>query len=85
MASAIPGAGVFNAVGVQAQQATNEKTQSAEGMDAAAELTLQGEAMLTCSYIDYRSINFFWWTLWSYLSISILFVVIKVICVLTQF
>ncbi|XP_070699022.1 SR-related and CTD-associated factor 8-like isoform X2 [Pempheris klunzingeri] len=42
MASAIPGAGVFNPVGVQTQQATNEKTaQSAEGMDA-AELTLQG-------------------------------------------
>ncbi|XP_044023944.1 SR-related and CTD-associated factor 8 isoform X2 [Siniperca chuatsi] len=43
MASAIPGAGVFNPVGVQTQHATNEKTaQSAEGMDAAAELTLQG-------------------------------------------
>uniref|UniRef100_UPI0037E848CF SR-related and CTD-associated factor 8-like n=1 Tax=Semicossyphus pulcher TaxID=241346 RepID=UPI0037E848CF len=43
MASAIPGAGVFNPVGVQTQQATNDKTaQSAEGMDAAAELTLQG-------------------------------------------
>uniref|UniRef100_A0A3Q1GFZ9 SR-related CTD associated factor 8 n=1 Tax=Acanthochromis polyacanthus TaxID=80966 RepID=A0A3Q1GFZ9_9TELE len=43
MPSAIPGAGVFNPVGVQTQQATNEKTpQSAEGMDAAAELTLQG-------------------------------------------
>lgn len=53
MASAIPGAGVFNPVGVQTQQATNEKTaQSAEGMDAAAELTLQGEAMLTCSYFE---------------------------------
>jgi len=50
MTSAIPGAGVFNPVGLQAQQATNEKTpQSAEGMDAAAELTLQGERMLTCS------------------------------------
>ncbi|XP_072220924.1 SR-related and CTD-associated factor 8-like isoform X1 [Leuresthes tenuis] len=43
MTSAIPGAGVFNPVGLQSQQATNEKTpQSAEGMDAAAELTLQG-------------------------------------------
>ncbi|XP_056249837.1 SR-related and CTD-associated factor 8 isoform X1 [Seriola aureovittata] len=42
MPSAIPGAGVFNPVGVQTQ-ATNEKTaQSAEGLDAAAELTLQG-------------------------------------------
>lgn len=49
MASAISGAGVFSPVGVQTQQATNEKTsQSAEGMDA-AELTLQGEAMLKCS------------------------------------
>ncbi|KAK9533466.1 hypothetical protein VZT92_008582 [Zoarces viviparus] len=36
-------AGVFNPVGVHTQQATNEKTsQSADGMDAAAELTLQG-------------------------------------------
>ncbi|XP_045918466.1 SR-related and CTD-associated factor 8 isoform X1 [Micropterus dolomieu] len=43
MASAIPGAGVFNPVGVQTQHATSDKTaQSAEGMDAAAELTLQG-------------------------------------------
>uniref|UniRef100_A0A3P8TQL6 SR-related CTD associated factor 8 n=1 Tax=Amphiprion percula TaxID=161767 RepID=A0A3P8TQL6_AMPPE len=43
MPSAIPGAGVFNPVGVQTQQAANEKApQSAEGMDAAAELTLQG-------------------------------------------
>ncbi|XP_004566574.3 SR-related and CTD-associated factor 8 isoform X2 [Maylandia zebra] len=42
MPSAIPGAGVFNPVGVQTQQAANEKTQSAEGMDATAELTLQG-------------------------------------------
>uniref|UniRef100_A0A8C4DDZ6 SR-related CTD associated factor 8 n=1 Tax=Dicentrarchus labrax TaxID=13489 RepID=A0A8C4DDZ6_DICLA len=50
MASAIPGAGMFNPVGVQTQQATNEKAaQSAEGMDAAAELTLQGEALLTIS------------------------------------
>ncbi len=50
MASAIPGAGMFNPVGVQTQQATNEKTvQSAEGMDAAAELTLQGKDILTCS------------------------------------
>ncbi|XP_034381466.1 SR-related and CTD-associated factor 8 isoform X2 [Cyclopterus lumpus] len=44
--STIPGgfmAGVFNPVGVHAQQATNEKmSQSADGMDAAAELTLQG-------------------------------------------
>uniref|UniRef100_A0AAQ6IGB8 SR-related CTD associated factor 8 n=1 Tax=Anabas testudineus TaxID=64144 RepID=A0AAQ6IGB8_ANATE len=46
MPSAIPGASVFNPVGVQTQQATSEKTaQSAEGMDAAAaaaEITLQG-------------------------------------------
>ncbi|XP_028251021.1 SR-related and CTD-associated factor 8 isoform X2 [Parambassis ranga] len=41
MPSAIPGAGVFNPVGVQTQQA-NDKSQSADGMDAAAELTLQG-------------------------------------------
>ncbi|KAM8916868.1 SR-related and CTD-associated factor 8 isoform 2-T2 [Spinachia spinachia] len=43
---ALPGgfmAGVFNPVGVHGQQATNEKSlQSADGMDAAAELTLQG-------------------------------------------
>ncbi|CAG09877.1 unnamed protein product, partial [Tetraodon nigroviridis] len=42
MASAIPGAGMFNPVGVQNQQATSDKTApSAEGVDA-AELTLQG-------------------------------------------
>ncbi|XP_037341882.2 SR-related and CTD-associated factor 8 [Pungitius pungitius] len=36
-------AGVFNPVGVHGQQATNEKAlQSADAMDAAAELTLQG-------------------------------------------
>ncbi|KAM4541373.1 SR-related and CTD-associated factor 8 isoform 2-T5 [Fundulus diaphanus] len=41
--SAIPGAGVFNPVGVQPQQTNSEKIPpSAEGMDAAAELTLQG-------------------------------------------
>ncbi|XP_014864177.1 PREDICTED: protein SCAF8 isoform X2 [Poecilia mexicana] len=41
--SAIPGAGVFNPVGVQTQQANNDKIPpTAEGMDAAAELTLQG-------------------------------------------
>lgn len=52
MASAIPGAGMFNPVGVQPQQAMTDKTaQSAEGVDAAAELTLQGEAMLACSYV----------------------------------
>uniref|UniRef100_A0A096LWB9 SR-related CTD associated factor 8 n=1 Tax=Poecilia formosa TaxID=48698 RepID=A0A096LWB9_POEFO len=40
--SAIPGAGVFNPVGVQTQQANNDKIPpTAEGMDAAAELTLQ--------------------------------------------
>lgn len=45
--SAIPGAGVFNPVGVQTQQANNNKIPpSAEGMDAAAELTLQGEVVL---------------------------------------
>lgn len=42
MPSAIPGASMFNPVGVPTQQASGEKTQSAEGMDAAAELTLQG-------------------------------------------
>lgn len=43
MASAIPGAGMFNAVGVQSQQTMSDKTApSAEGVDA-AELTLQGE------------------------------------------
>lgn len=49
MPSALPGgAGVFNPAGVQPQQATNDKTQqSAESMDIAAELTLQGRAMLT--------------------------------------
>lgn len=48
MPSAIPGASVFNPVGIQTQQATSEKMpQSADGMDAAAELTLQGETMLT--------------------------------------
>lgn len=45
MPSAIPGAAVFNPVGVQAQQAANEKAQQSEGMDAAAELTLQGECL----------------------------------------
>ncbi|XP_069007999.1 SR-related and CTD-associated factor 8-like isoform X2 [Embiotoca jacksoni] len=43
MSSAIAGAGVFNPVGVHSQQAPNDKTpQSVDGMDAAAELTLQG-------------------------------------------
>lgn len=49
MPSAIPGASVFNPMGVQTQQGSNEKTaQSAEGIDpaTAAELTLQGEALL---------------------------------------
>lgn len=48
--SAIPGVSVFNPVGLQTQQAANEKTaQSTDGMDAAAaaELTLQGEALLS--------------------------------------
>lgn len=46
MTSAIPGAGVFNPVGVQTQQAANDKTpQVSEGMDAAAEITLQGREM----------------------------------------
>ncbi|XP_054894144.1 SR-related and CTD-associated factor 8 [Poeciliopsis prolifica] len=41
--SGIPGAGVFNPVGVQTQQGNNDKIPpSTEGMDAAAELTLQG-------------------------------------------
>lgn len=44
MASAIPGAGMFNPVGVQSQQTTADKTAPpAEGVDAATELTLQGE------------------------------------------
>lgn len=43
MASAIPGAGMFNPVGVQSQQATSDKpAQAAESVDA-AELTLQGQ------------------------------------------
>lgn len=43
MASAIPGAGMFNPVGVQSQQASGDKAaQAAESVDA-AELTLQGE------------------------------------------
>ncbi|XP_056915395.1 SR-related and CTD-associated factor 8 isoform X2 [Takifugu flavidus] len=42
MASAIPGAGMFNPVGVQSQQASGDKpAQAAESVDA-AELTLQG-------------------------------------------
>lgn len=45
MASAMPGAGLFNPVGVQSQQAAAEKAaQSADAADAAAELTLQGNA-----------------------------------------
>lgn len=52
MASAIPGAGMFNPVGVQTRQATDKTAQSAEGVDAAAELTLQGEALLTCFYVN---------------------------------
>lgn len=48
MASAIPGAGMFNPVGVQPHQAAPDKAaQSSEGVDAAAELTLQGEEVLT--------------------------------------
>lgn len=44
MASAIPGAGLFNPVGVQSQQAAADKAaQSADAVDAAAELTLQGD------------------------------------------
>lgn len=47
MASAIPGPGMFNPVGVQPQQATADKTaQSADGVDAAAELALQGNAII---------------------------------------
>nr|XP_029531071.1 protein SCAF8-like isoform X2 [Oncorhynchus nerka]XP_029531072.1 protein SCAF8-like isoform X2 [Oncorhynchus nerka] len=45
MPSALPGQGVFNQLqpGVQTQQAANDKMgQSADGMDAAAELVLQG-------------------------------------------
>lgn len=52
MASAIPGAGMFNPMGIQAQQSASDKpAQSAEGVDATAELTLQGEQflfVLTC-------------------------------------
>lgn len=46
MPSTLPGQGVFNQLqpGVQTQQAANDKTgQSADGMDAAAELVLQGK------------------------------------------
>lgn len=47
--SAIPGVSVFNPVGVQTQKSNEKTTQSADGMDAAAaELTLQGETVLTC-------------------------------------
>ncbi|XP_035023861.2 SR-related and CTD-associated factor 8 isoform X2 [Hippoglossus stenolepis] len=42
MPSALPGAGVFNPVGVQTQISHEKTGQSAEGLDAAAELTLQG-------------------------------------------
>lgn len=51
MPSAIPGAGVFNPVGVQSQQAAVEKAAPpSEGMDSAAELTLQGKSQnLACS------------------------------------
>uniref|UniRef100_A0AAX7SYE7 SR-related CTD associated factor 8 n=1 Tax=Astatotilapia calliptera TaxID=8154 RepID=A0AAX7SYE7_ASTCA len=59
MPSAIPGAGVFNPVGVQTQQAANEKTQSAEGMDATAELTLQGDTSLMCLNSFISSIHFY--------------------------
>ncbi|KAL1257963.1 hypothetical protein QQF64_011207, partial [Cirrhinus molitorella] len=41
--SAMPGAGVFNPVGVQHQQSSTDKTpQSAETMETASEITLQG-------------------------------------------
>lgn len=47
MASAIPGPGMFNPVGVQPQQATADKTaQSADGVDVAAELALQGNTII---------------------------------------
>lgn len=50
--SAIPGAGVFNPVGVKTQQANNDKIpQSAEGMDTAAELTLQGNLAVFVYFI----------------------------------
>ncbi|XP_051942799.1 SR-related and CTD-associated factor 8 isoform X1 [Hippocampus zosterae] len=43
MSSAIPGASVFNAVGVQSQQHSSDKMPpSAKGLDGTAELTLQG-------------------------------------------
>lgn len=46
MPSAIPGAGMFNHMSVQSQQAANEKAaQSADMLDAAAELTLQGQEL----------------------------------------
>lgn len=45
MSSAIPGASVFNAVGVQSQQHSSDKMPpSAKGLDGTAELTLQGGA-----------------------------------------
>ncbi|XP_062864102.1 SR-related and CTD-associated factor 8 isoform X2 [Trichomycterus rosablanca] len=42
MSSAMPGAGVFNAVAGQPQQANTDKTSSAERLEAANEITLQG-------------------------------------------
>lgn len=50
---------MFNPVGVQTQQAANEKTQSAEGMDATAELTLQGDTSLMCLNSFISSIHFY--------------------------
>lgn len=44
MPSAMPGAGVFNPVGAQHQQSSTDKPpQSAETMEAASEITLQGK------------------------------------------
>lgn len=60
----IPPAGFMASMFHQVQQATNEKPmQSADGMDAAAELTLQGEQMLMCSSMREIQIVFVWWTL----------------------
>lgn len=60
MPSGIPGPGIFPPVGVQTQQPNNEKIpQSADGMGAAADLTLQGELYITfCEHLFIRVVLF---------------------------
>lgn len=78
MASAIPGAGMFNPVGVQPHQATPDKT-SSEGVDTAAELTLQGEEVLTRDYSF--SLCFCWlekfFSLWLRRNLTFSFVLVS--------